>query len=137
MYRTNELVFMECDTEQFHEILPRYCSNLFCANLMDTLHKDVCKNALSPCAHATMLGFSVVSKNLGKTQTVWTTIFARTRKCHNTSYMSQYISNKMQLYTVYFIWKLLYVFRVVPPPIIRSANNCIWYLSHHYCYLPL
>ena len=38
----------------------------------------------------------------------------------------------MQHYTVYFIWKLLYMFRVVPPPIIRSANNCIytiWYLS--------
>jgi len=32
--------------------------------------------------------------------------------------------------TVYFIWKLLYMFRVVPPPIIRSACNCIysiWY----------
>ena len=46
----------------------------------------------------------------------------------------------MQHYTVYFIWKLLYMFRVVPPPIIRSANNCIysiWYLSHRYCYLPL
>ena len=27
----------------------------------------------------------------------------------------------MQRYTVYFIWKLLYMFRVVPPPIIRSA----------------
>jgi hypothetical protein len=42
------------------------------------------------------------------------------------------ISNKMQYYTVYFIWKLLYMFRVVPPPIIRSVNNCIysiWYLS--------
>ena len=45
----------------------------------------------------------------------------------------------MQRYTVYFIWKLLYIFRVVPP-IIISANNCIysiWYLSHRYCYLPL
>jgi len=51
-----------------------------------------------------------------------------------------YISNKMQRYTVYFIWKLLYMFWVVPPPIIRSANKCIysiWYLSHCYCYLPL
>jgi hypothetical protein len=50
------------------------------------------------------------------------------------------MSNKMQCYTVYCIWKLLYMFRVGPPPIIRSANNCIysiWYLSHHYCYLPL
>jgi len=49
----------------------------------------------------------------------------------------QYISNKMQRYTVYFIWKLLYMFRVVTPPIIRSANNCIysiWYLLHRYCY---
>jgi hypothetical protein len=38
------------------------------------------------------------------------------------------------------IWKLLYMFRVVPPPIIRSTNNCIYsicYLSHRYCYLPL
>ena len=46
----------------------------------------------------------------------------------------------MQCYTVYFIRKLLYMFRVVPPPIVRSANNCIysiWYLLHHYCYLPL
>ena len=32
------------------------------------------------------------------------------------------------------------MFRVVVPPIIRSAYNCIysiWYLSHRYCYLPL
>jgi len=46
----------------------------------------------------------------------------------------------MQRYTVYFIWKLFYMFRVVLPPIIRSAYNCIysiWYLSHRYCYLPL
>ena len=31
----------------------------------------------------------------------------------------------MPRYTVYFIWKLLYMFRVVPPPLIRSANNCV------------
>ena len=46
----------------------------------------------------------------------------------------------MQRYTVYFIWKLLYMFRVVPSRIIRSANICIYrigYLSHRYCYLPL
>jgi hypothetical protein len=52
----------------------------------------------------------------------------------------QYISNKMQRYTVYYIWKLLYMFRVVFPPIIRSAYNSIYsicYLSHRYCYLPL
>ena len=36
--------------------------------------------------------------------------------------------------------ELLNTFQVVPPPVIRSAYNCIysiWYLSHHYCYLPL
>jgi hypothetical protein len=46
----------------------------------------------------------------------------------------------MQRYTVYFIWKLLYMLWVVLPPIIRSAYNSIysiWYLSHRYCYLPL
>ena len=50
------------------------------------------------------------------------------------------MSNKMQRYTVYFIWKLLDMFRVVLPSIIRSAYNyiySIWYLSHRYCYLPL
>ena len=38
----------------------------------------------------------------------------------------------MQLNTVYFICKLLYMFRVVSPPIISSTNNCIysiWYWS--------
>ena len=29
----------------------------------------------------------------------------------------------MQCYTVCFIWKLLYMFRVVPPPIIRSVKT--------------
>ena len=55
-------------------------------------------------------------------------------------FIFQYISRKMQLYTVYFIWKLLYMFRVVIPPFLRSAYNYIystWYLSHRYCYLPL
>jgi hypothetical protein len=39
-----------------------------------------------------------------------------------------------------YIWKLLYMFRVVLSLIIRSAYNCIysiWYLSRRYCYLPL
>ena len=39
----------------------------------------------------------------------------------------------MQRYTVYFIWKLLYMFRVVPSPIIRSANNCIYSIWSHRC----
>jgi hypothetical protein len=51
-----------------------------------------------------------------------------------------HISNKMQRYIVYFIWKLLYMFWVVPAPIIRSADNSIcsiWCLSRRYCYLSL
>ena len=38
------------------------------------------------------------------------------------------------------ICKLLYMFRVVSPPIIRITHNCIysiWHLSNGYCYLPL
>jgi hypothetical protein len=52
----------------------------------------------------------------------------------------QYVSNKTQRYTVYYICKLFYMFRVVTPPVIRSVQNCIysiWYLSDRYCYLPL
>ena len=50
----------------------------------------------------------------------------------------RYISNKTQRYIVCYLWKLLYMFRVVSPPIIRSAYNCIyniWYLSNRNCYL--
>ena len=39
-----------------------------------------------------------------------------------------------------YLWKLLYMFRVVSPPIIRTTHVCIysiWYLSNRYCYLPL
>jgi hypothetical protein len=52
----------------------------------------------------------------------------------------KYISNKLQRYTVYYIWRLFYMFRVVPPLINRSPYNfiySIWYLSHRYCYLTL
>jgi len=41
----------------------------------------------------------------------------------------------MQHYTFYFIWKLLYMFRMVPSSIIRSANNLsvVWvaYATHN------
>jgi hypothetical protein len=42
-------------------------------------------------------------------------------------------------YTQFYCFKLLYMFQVVTPPIIRSAYNCnysIWYKSH-YCLPPL
>jgi hypothetical protein len=51
----------------------------------------------------------------------WTITFSQGGYC-----IFQYIPNKMQLYTVHiYTWKLLYMFRAVPPPIIRSAYNCI------------
>jgi hypothetical protein len=72
---------------------------------------------------------------------IWLVIYLNCTMMHGfTNLKFQYISNKMQRYAVYFIWKLLYIFRVVPTPIIRSAYNCIysiWYLSHRYWYLPL
>jgi len=42
----------------------------------------------------------------------------------------QCIYNKMQtLHTFIHIWKLLYMFQVVPPPIIRSWNNSWWWVE--------
>jgi len=49
------------------------------------------------------------------------------------------MSNKVHLHTVYFICELLYMYRVVSPPIIRSTNNCIYsiwlVLVNSCCYL--
>jgi len=37
----------------------------------------------------------------------------------------------MQLYTVYFICKLLYMFRMASsPPMISSTNSCIYSIWH-------
>jgi hypothetical protein len=44
------------------------------------------------------------------------------------------------IYSLLYFCKLLYMFRVVTPPIIRSTYNCnysIWYCSNRLCYLPL
>jgi hypothetical protein len=76
----------------------------------------------------------VINKNLNKN------VLKYPIANRNLASLFQYISNKKQRCTVYFIWKLLYMFRVVLPPIIRSTKNCIysiWYLSHRYCHLPL
>ena len=45
-----------------------------------------------------------------------------------------------KLHSLFISGKLLYMFRVVSPPIIRSTHNCIYsicYLLNRYCYLPL
>ena len=51
-----------------------------------------------------------------------------------------YFQQDATLHSVFSCGKLLYMFRVVFPPIIGSTYNCIygiWYLSNRYCYLPL
>ena len=51
-----------------------------------------------------------------------------------------YFQQDATLHTLFISGKLLYMFRVVSPPNIRSTHNCIysiWYLSNRYCYLPL
>jgi hypothetical protein len=45
------------------------------------------------------------------------------------------MSNKMQRYTAYFIWKLLYMFRVVPPPNHQERKQL--YLQHLVFVTPL
>jgi hypothetical protein len=55
-------------------------------------------------------------------------------------YIPIYIQQHATFTQFIYIWRLLYMFRVVPPLIIRSVYNCIysiWYLSHRYCYLLL
>jgi hypothetical protein len=50
-----------------------------------------------------------------------------------------HIQGDATLHSLFYLETALHV-RVVPPPILRSANNCIysiWYLSHHNCYLLL
>ena len=51
-----------------------------------------------------------------------------------------YFQQDGTLHSFFISGKLLYMFRVVSPPITRSTHNCIysiWYLSNRYCYLPL
>jgi hypothetical protein len=51
-----------------------------------------------------------------------------------------YIQQDATLHSLFISGNWSYMFRVVLPPIIRSAYNCvhsIWYLSHRYCYLSL
>ena len=48
-----------------------------------------------------------------------------------------YFKQDATLHSLFISGKLLYMFRVVSPPIISSTNNCIysiWYLSNRYYY---
>jgi hypothetical protein len=55
---------------------------------------------------------SSLRENNHYVQTVTSNILVYPTRCNVTQFI--------------YIWKLLYIFRVVPPPIIRSANNCIY-----------
>jgi hypothetical protein len=50
------------------------------------------------------------------------------------------VQQDASIYSLLYFCKLLYICRVVNPPIIRSTYNCnysIWHWSNRLCYLPL
>jgi len=54
--------------------------------------------------------------------------------------MSIIVQQDATMYILLYFCKLLYMFRVVTPPIMRSTYNCnysIWHWSNRFCYLPL
>jgi len=54
--------------------------------------------------------------------------------------MSIIIQQDATIYSLLYFCRLLYLFRLVIPPIIRSTYNCnysIWHWSKHLCYLLL
>jgi hypothetical protein len=54
--------------------------------------------------------------------------------------MSTIVQQDAIIYSLLYFCKLLYMFWVVTPPIIRSTYNCnynIWHWSNHLSYLPL
>jgi hypothetical protein len=61
---------------------------------------------------------------------------------HGTVYRESMLTNVQQDATIHnllYLCKLLYMFRVVTPPIIRSTFNCnysTWHWSNRLCYLP-
>jgi hypothetical protein len=96
---------------------------LYCSNSCTSLHFNPLNAELNPICHVLIL--------LGDLTFMGPCIVS----------IFQYIySTRCSVTQFIYIWKLLYMFRVVLPPIIRSAYTCIyniWYLSHRYCYLPL
>jgi len=54
--------------------------------------------------------------------------------------LSIIVQQDTTMYSLLYFCKLLYMFRVVTPPIIRSTYKCnysIWHWSNRLCYLPL
>ena len=53
--------------------------------------------------------------------------------------LSIIVQKNVTMYSLLYFCKLLYVFRVVTPPIIRRSYNCnhsIWHCSNSFCYCP-
>ena len=54
--------------------------------------------------------------------------------------LSIFVQQDATMYSFLYFCKLLYMFRLVTPPIIRSTYNCnhsIWHWSNPLCYYPL
>ena len=123
------------------------CSNiyrqyapLYCVSMLQYI-SSVCSNTYRQYAPIYIVGM------LQYMSSVCSNIYRQYAPIYIVS-MLQYISSvcsniyptRCNVTQFIYIWKLIYMFRVVPPPIIRSAYNCIysiWYLSDRYCYLPL
>ena len=66
--------------------------------------------------------------------------YTKNKLCTKLVLFSDIYPTRCNVTQFYYLWKLLCMFRVVFPPIIRSTHNCmysIWHLSNRYCYLPL
>jgi len=64
----------------------------------------------------------------------------KTRVCSFCVIMSITVQQYAAMYSSLHFCKLLYMFRVVSPPILSSTYNCnysIWHWSNRLCYLPL
>jgi len=128
--RLDELSFLHNSSQLEYLFTSRSCHRKF----LVAADPQLCLTATRRCTQSLFLSLSL-SLPLSVSA-----VFNKIKNVERVELFFKYISNKMQRYTVYFIWKLLYMFRMVPPPIIRSANSCIysiWYLSYRYCYLPL
>jgi hypothetical protein len=71
---------------------------------------------------------------------VCTTLLTFMGPCIVSVFLLIHFQQAVTLHSLFISRKLLYMFRVVFPPIIRSTHSCIYsisYLSNRYCYLPL
>jgi len=104
---------------------PQYQGTQSCL-MHTTSYSDHLSNTAVGSSDYAMLGSTVLQKSCGSKIVLCNFSNNCPKRCN----VIQFI----------YICKLLYMFRVVPPPIIRSTHKCIysiWYLSNWYCYLPL